>query len=78
MGEGALDFMQWDFVVGFVAMLLLAGVQYRRARRAARKEDIERTLWAAIVAATLVLGPGSTLVGLKWAEEQLESEEKGK
>jgi len=68
LGAGALQFMQWDVVVGFAAVLVPAVTAYLRLQAAERKVESLVTLILKVLIAVVVLGPGVALLGLRWLE----------
>lgn len=67
MGVGALHFLQWDLFVGFTTVLIHAVVRYRSTEG---REQSFGGLVFKILAAVLFVGPGATLVGLKWLDDE--------
>lgn len=70
LGAGGLQFMQWDIVIGFATVFVPAILGYQRARSAVEGRSLI-ILLLKVLGATVVVGPGVTLVGLKWLEDEL-------
>ena len=70
LGAGGLQFMQWDMVVGFAAVLVPAVVRYERALKMVGRDVSLGVLGLQVVAAIILLGPGGVLVGLRYLEDE--------
>ena len=71
LGAGALQFMQWDALVGFLTVLIPAAVSYREllgSEGKGRGGTIRFGL--AIGGAALLLGPGGAVVLVRWLQDE--------
>ena len=71
IGEGALQFLQWDFVVGSLIMLLLASVGYQKVKSISGDEVNWLKFGAAVAAVTLVAGPASAYLAVNWVRDEV-------
>lgn len=69
-GEGDLSFMKWDQMIGYACILLYTCVTLRRAQA---KLGVRGSwgLYAGIVGGCVVAGPGSTVLVISWAKDEL-------
>jgi len=74
-GEGIIGFMQWDQVIGYACMLLLAVILYKRAYESiGRGNFVSWKLYTAVAAGCVICGPGATFLALSWAKDELLNE----
>ena len=73
MGEGVTGFMQWDQLVGYTSMLLLAGVSFYRTKGATAGCSSRSSVSLAVimVVGCSIVGPGSTYLAVEWARNEL-------
>lgn len=70
LGTGAIQFMQWDLLVGFAAVLIPAVISHHRTQETNGKHSNLTVLSFKILGAAIVVGPGAVLVGLRWLEDE--------
>ena len=70
LGVGALQFLQWDIVVGFTTMLVPAVTSYHRVQNIQAPKSNLFVLTLKTLGAVVALGPGATLVGVRWLEDE--------
>lgn len=73
LGPGILQFMQWDSLVGFTALLVQVTTESSKLRACTSGWRA----WGVVVAAAVALGPGSAALLVKWADDE-EAMAKGK
>lgn len=71
LGSGALQFMQWDALIGFASMLTLALVGYGKVTGPSLGNRSWPVATLTVLGASAVVGPGGALVLLKWIEDEL-------
>ena len=69
-GEGDLSFMKWDQLIGYACMLLYASMTYRQAQVKLGVRGSWR-LYAGVMAGCMLAGPGSTVLAIEWAKDEL-------
>lgn len=69
-GEGDLSFMKWDQIIGYACMLLYATMTYRQAQAKLGVRGFWG-LYAGLMAGCVVAGPGSTVLAINWARDEL-------
>jgi hypothetical protein len=73
IGEGTLDFMQWDAAVGFITTIMLATSQYvsLSSNQFGNLSCNSALLVAGTLVGIVVVGPGATLTLISWAMDEL-------
>ena len=69
-GEGDLGFMKWDQLIGYTCMLLYASMTYRQAQAKLGVRGSWR-LYAGVMGGCMLVGPGSTVLAISWAMDEL-------
>lgn len=69
-GEGDLSFMKWDQMIGYACMVLHACMTYRQTQA---KLGVRGGwgLYAAGLGGCMIAGPGSTILAIHWAKDEL-------
>lgn len=70
IGEGSMNFLQWDQWIGYSAALLWAMTQHQNAR--SKKETVQgwMVLLAKVAGLTAIAGPGGALIAVTWARDE--------
>ncbi|KAH7383547.1 hypothetical protein BKA64DRAFT_760312 [Cadophora sp. MPI-SDFR-AT-0126] len=71
MGSGALQFMQWDLVIGFLTVLIPAASKYHSSQTLAGNSKNVVTLVLKLLVAVALVGPGAAFVGIKWLDDEV-------
>ncbi|KAI4215443.1 MAG: hypothetical protein LQ349_009155 [Xanthoria aureola] len=69
-GEGDLSFMKWDQMIGYACILIYTCVTLRRAQAKLGVRG-SWSLYAGIVGGCVIAGPGSTVLVINWAKDEL-------
>ena len=71
VGAGALQFLQWDLVVGFTTVFIPAVARYWSLKAASGgNEGSAFGSLLKVLAGVLLVGPGATFVGFKWLDDE--------
>lgn len=70
LGEGALQFLQWDMVIGFATTLIPSMISYHHSQSiGGNYENMVGIIFKTTVA-VVVVGRGATLMGLTYLEDE--------
>jgi hypothetical protein len=70
LGDGAIQFLQWDLLVGSATILISTVISYHHTQKLNGKHgDLVNMTLKTLIAAVIV-GPGATLMGLRWLEDE--------
>ncbi|KAI9819304.1 MAG: hypothetical protein M1827_007461 [Pycnora praestabilis] len=71
IGEGVLNFLQWDQWLGYSAALIWAVTLYHDAQAKEKRVRSWDVLLAKIVGLIAVAGPGSAVIAVIWARDEI-------
>ncbi|KAI4134013.1 MAG: hypothetical protein LQ347_001878 [Umbilicaria vellea] len=70
IGEGSMNFLQWDQWIGYSAALLWAMIQHQNARSKNETARGWMVLLAKVAGVIAIAGPGGALIAVTWARDE--------
>lgn len=67
----ALQFFQWDLIIGFLFLLIPAAAKYKSSLTKTGKNENAVILALRLLVAVALVGPGATFVGIKWMDDEI-------